>query len=292
MAGRSPVTRGYLYILASGALWGTTGIFARFLYQADIHSHQIAFLRNLLALAAFSILLLLGRRSEFRVELRYLPLLAAVGLTNVTAFSLFYFYTIEKSTITQAVFLMYIGPVFAVLMGRLFLGEALVGAKLAALALSIGGLVLLTGMYNPMQLSMPREAVLAGFASAITYGFARTTGKLALRRCSHWSTTFYSFAFGVLFLFILTKPHNFFLSVSGSSWLLIGVMALVPGVGAYLCFFKGLQLVESSRASILGTLEPVVAAALALAVFGEVLSPLGIGGAALILLGAVLVQRK
>lgn len=292
MAGRSPTTIGYLYILASGALWGTTGIFARYLYQADIPSQQLAFLRNLLAMLMFTLVLLLGKRSAFKVKLSHLPLLASVGLTNVTLFTWFYFYTIEKSTITQAVFLMYIGPVFAVMMGRLFLGEGLGRAKLTALALSVGGLLMLTGMYNPTQLTMSKEAVLAGFATAVVYGFARTSGKLALRTCSHWSTTFYSFAFGVSVLFVLTKPHDFFLQLSASNWLLIGFMALVPGMAAYICFFKGLQLVEASRASILGAIEPVVAALLALAVFGEVLSPLGIGGALLILLGAVLVQRK
>lgn len=283
---------GYLYILASASLWGTTGILAKFLYVAGSTFQQVAFLRNLVALVAFSIILFLSKRESFRIKPGDIPVLAALGLVIVAAFTMFYFYTIQASTITQAVFLMYIGPVFTVIMGRIFLGELIVKRKLQALALSIFGMVLLTKMYNPSQLSLPWPAALAGLASAITYGFSRIVGKLALQRCSSWTTTFYSLAFGMFFLFLFTQPQNFLLQVSGRNWLLVIAMGLVQGVGAFFCFFKGLQLVEASRASIVGTLEPVVASVLALAIFGERLSPTGLLGATLILLGAILIQAK
>ena len=55
-------------------------------------------------------------------------------------------------------------------------------------------------------------------------------------------------------------------------------------------FFAGLRLVGPTAASILSTLEPVVAVALAFAVFGESLGPAQLAGGALVLL-AVLVVR-
>lgn len=289
MTTRPPQPIGYLYILASASLWGTTGIFAKLLYAAERTSQQVAFLRALVAFMAFAILLLFTKKDSYRIEWGDIPVLASLGLIIVAVFTLFYFYTIQASTITQAVFLMYTGPVFAVLMARIFLGELIVKRKLQALALSIVGMLLLTKMYDPSQLSISWPALMAGLASAIMYGLGRIVGKLALLRCSPWTTTLYSFAFGLLFLFLFTQPQNFLLQVSGRSWLIVIAMGLVQGVGAFLCFFKGLQLVEASHASIVGTLEPVVASVLALAIFGELLSLTGILGAALILSGAILI---
>ena len=67
-------------------------------------------------------------------------------------------------------------------------------------------------------------------------------------------------------------------------------LAVVSTVAAIGLFFAGLRLVGPTAASILSTLEPVVAVALAFAVFGESLGPAQLAGGALVLL-AVLVVR-
>ena len=77
-------------------------------------------------------------------------------------------------------------------------------------------------------------------------------------------------------------------SATGFGWL--GGLAVVSTVAAIGLFFAGLRLVGPTAASILSTLEPVVAVALAFAVFGESLGPAQLAGGALVLL-AVLVVR-
>jgi hypothetical protein len=63
----------------------------------------------------------------------------------------------------------------------------------------------------------------------------------------------------------------------------------VSTVLAIVTFFAGLARVGPPAAAILSTLEPVVTVVLAAAVFGEVLSPVQLAGAALVLGAAVLV---
>jgi len=57
-------------------------------------------------------------------------------------------------------------------------------------------------------------------------------------------------------------------------------------------FALALRRIESSRASIIATVEPVLASLLAYATLGEQLSALQILGLSLILVGAVLVQQE
>lgn len=73
---------------------------------------------------------------------------------------------------------------------------------------------------------------------------------------------------------------------------LLGYLVLVPTILAYSLFNRGLRGVRSSTASTLALVEPVVAASLALLVLGERLGPTGLPGAALILLGLVVIVRS
>jgi drug/metabolite transporter (DMT)-like permease len=81
-------------------------------------------------------------------------------------------------------------------------------------------------------------------------------------------------------------PFVRFAPKDAAAWLLLVGLALVSTYLAYLLYYTGLRSVEASRAVLVATVEPVVAAALAAAVYGERLGPLGRWGRGLILLAA------
>ena len=71
-------------------------------------------------------------------------------------------------------------------------------------------------------------------------------------------------------------------------WGWLAALGLVSTYLAYLIYYTGLRTTEAERAVLVATVEPVVAAALAAAAFGERLGWIGWGGAALILTAAAL----
>ena len=81
-------------------------------------------------------------------------------------------------------------------------------------------------------------------------------------------------------------------SFDSSGWLWIGCIVVVSTVLAVLAFFAGLKRTGASTASILSTFEPVVSTALAALVLGEVLTPIQLLGAVLVLSAAVIVQIR
>ena len=79
---------------------------------------------------------------------------------------------------------------------------------------------------------------------------------------------------------------------TGSGWLMVGYLALVPTVLAYRLLAGALVQLPAATAQTLALAEPVVATVLGVLVLGERLSPVGWVGAALVLAGLVLVARR
>ncbi|HYG59581.1 MAG TPA: EamA family transporter, partial [Symbiobacteriaceae bacterium] len=81
-------------------------------------------------------------------------------------------------------------------------------------------------------------------------------------------------------------------AVAGAPELLpaMAYLSLVPTLGAYGLYLTGLQLIESSHASILATIEPVVAALLGYLMLSEPLTLPQVAGIALVLFGAFVLQ--
>jgi drug/metabolite transporter (DMT)-like permease len=71
------------------------------------------------------------------------------------------------------------------------------------------------------------------------------------------------------------------------AWLWLAVLVLFSTVGGFSLYAAGLKALPASSASITATLEPVMAALLALALLGEVIGPLQMLGGALVV-GAVI----
>jgi len=71
-------------------------------------------------------------------------------------------------------------------------------------------------------------------------------------------------------------------------WLDLASMAFLSTYLAYLVYYTGLKRTEASRAVLVATIEPVAAAILAAALFGERLGAWGLVGGALVLTAAVL----
>ena len=68
----------------------------------------------------------------------------------------------------------------------------------------------------------------------------------------------------------------------------IPTAALVSAVIPYLCYTQGLKTVEAGKASIIATVEPVVATLLGIALYNEPLSFVALCGMVLVL-GAIVV---
>ncbi|WP_129310500.1 EamA family transporter [Streptomyces sp. L2] len=287
-----PVGRGLLYLIITGAAWGTAGAAASLVYRtSDLGALGLSFWRCALGL----LLLLAGRGLRPRVRPAAAePLGRRIGRAVATGvglavFQTAYFAAVESTGLAVAtVVTLGAGPVLIALGARLLLGERLGAGGVAAVAGALAGLAVLT--LAGSATTVRPAGVLLALLSAAGYGamtlLTRWWGRGGGADAS--DTTVGAFAVTTLLLLPFAL-HEGLLPHTGHParllWLLLYIAA-VPTALAYALYFAGAAVVRSATVSVIMLLEPVTAAVLAVALLGEHLTAATVTGT-LLMLGAV-----
>ncbi|MGB4979959.1 MAG: DMT family transporter, partial [Anaerolineae bacterium] len=190
-----------------------------------------------------------------------------------------------------AAVLLYTAPAWVGLIAWRWLGEEMHRRLLMALGLTLVGSVLVAGLYDVSHLRLNGLGVLAGLGAGLGYGLWSVFNKIAVARYSAWTVQTYALLIGAG-CFLLLAPAGQLLGPLAlpSSWPWLLAMAVIPTLGGALTYSLGVRWVPVSVASVVATLEPVIAGALAYLLLGERLTLLQIlGGVAII--SAVLLLR-
>ena len=276
-------------VLAAGTFWGTMGFFARNLYAAGFGPLEVAQTRITTGLILVGLYILLFNRSQFKIKLKDLWCFLGTGIVSLLLFSVCYFSALNYTSLAVAAILLYTAPFFVMIMSLALFKEKMNSKKVLALLLAFAGCVLVSGVGGDENVSW--IGILLGLGSGFFYALYSIFGRYAINRgYGAWTMTFYTFLFcsiGCAFL---------------SDWQLIGgVMAAdsanilwVLGLGfvtaflPYVLYSTGLEHMESSKASILASVEPVVSALFGVFVFHETMTLWGVLGIAMVL-GAIVV---
>jgi DME family drug/metabolite transporter len=286
---RAPSTRGYLLIVAAACLWGTLGLIFRILHDDyRLTALAIAFLRAAIAFTILVVFLAITRPKLLKVTPRALPFFALYGFCGVTAFYFSYTQAVIQTTVTTAVVLLYTAPAFVTLIAWRVWGESLGARKTVALVLAFAGCALVARAYNPAQISLNLIGLAMGLAAGFTYALYTVFSKSALERFSSSTALTYALFFGALFLIPLQTLDGFAPLVQNpGSWLFLLLLAIGPTLGSLALYNAGLLRVPASNASLVATIEPVVASVLAFLFLGERLELLQMAGGAMVIGGAI-----
>lgn len=274
--------RGYLLVFTAAVLWGLIGLFSRTILDAGVGPLEIAFWRALLAGGAFAA----HAAAVGRLRVRSggdLGALAAFALVGVTLFYAALNLAIDAGGVSLAFVLLYTAPAFVAVLAWPLLGERLTRRKAALVGLAVLGVVLVAQAGGGGVRATP-AALGWGLASGASYAAYYLFGKWVLHRYAPVTVFAVVLPLGALGLL----PFVEFAPKSAAVWAWLVALGLVSTYLAYLVYYTGLRATEASRAVLVATVEPVVAAAIAAAAFGERLGWVGWGGAALILAAAAL----
>jgi len=285
--------RGYMLILVAATLWATLGIiFKALIGDYGLSRITIAFFRASLSAVILFAALALRRQSSLRIAARDVLFFAAFGLFGIAAFYGVYVTAIDLAGMSVAAVLLYTAPAWVALISAVFLGEKLTPVKLVAVTLAMVGCALVARVYDLRGLQLNWPGILAGLGAGLTYALYSVFNKVGLRRHDGWMVLAYGLLFGVLFLAPLQSPRLLVAALrqpGAVAWLL--VLALGPTLGAGLSFNAGLRYVPVSSASVVATLEPVIASLLAFAFLHERLDPAQLVGGGLILAAVIFLTR-
>ncbi|PYZ97401.1 EamA family transporter [Alteribacter lacisalsi] len=283
----------FLLIIGGAALWGTIGIFVQRLYDLGFTPIEVVAIRVISALLVLTLIVLFKNPSLVKIRPRHLPLFFGTGILSIVFFNWAYFTTIQEINLSVAAVLLYTGPAFVTIMSRIFFKEALTPEKVTALFMTLAGCMLVIGVFplNAGQLSA--FGIITGVASGFGYALYSIFGKPASVHYSSLSITFYTFLFASAAMLPFSGiVHSAGALMSPEGILLAAGLGTLPTVFAYLLYTAGLFHVESSRASIAATVEPVVAALIGLIIFAERLTPWQLAGMGLVLLAVLVIQKR
>lgn len=299
--------RGYLLALITAAFLSTTAIFIRQLTLVyHLPALVLAFWRDVIVAVTLAPILYLNRGKLLaypRSSGRFLALYSLV----LACFNALWTLSVAKNGAAAATVLVYCSAAFTALLARWFLKESLDWAKWTAVAVCLGGCVLVSGAVTPESWRGDWLGIFAGILSGLSYAGYSLMGRAASQRgLNPWTTLFYTFAGASVVLFVFNffgflpgaawgasadiASAFFWLGASWQGWLVLVLLAAVPTVAGFGLLNVTLTMLPSSTTHLILTIEPVFTAAFAFLILGEHLTPAQWLGS-LVILGGVVFLR-
>lgn len=263
-----------------------TSIFVKQL--GDIPASITASYRMFFALVLLWPLTLLFKRSELKnirksdwFRLLFTGILFALHLT-------LWFQALQYTTVTSAVLILALQPIFLLIASMLFLKEHYsAGAWISTVIAFVGGSLIVSGDYHLMDMSFNGDFLL--FISLLIITTYQMTIQRVKRTLSFvtYQTIVYSIAFIVLVPYNLIKTHAY-LGHNTGDWYLFILLGIVPTFLGFGLFNWALRWLRAETLSASLVLEPIVATALAYYFLHETLNPYQWLGGAVIVFGLLL----
>jgi len=295
-------TLGYAMVATAAALFALNGSVSKVVLTSGLSSLELAQIRATCAALGLLAFLLAFARPYLRVGRRELLFLLAFGVVGVALVQWLYFVAIENLPVGVALLIEFTAPLFVALFARFVYRERIRRRIWVAVVLCIMGLGLVVEVWAGVSFRTVGVSAALGGAFALTAYLLMAERERRHRDAA--SLTFYGFLFAALLWALLQPLWQFPWSVLDDTvslqgnlsehaapvWLLVGFVIVFGTVITFSLLTGALRHLSATRASIVATLEPVVATVIAWLWLGESFGTVQLAGGAVVLAGIFLAQ--
>ena len=282
----------YLKLFAVAFFWGGTFVAGRFL-AGSVHPVAAAFFRFAIASCCLLLAVCMSEGRLPKLNARQALAVAALGLTGVFAYNLFFFNGLSLIGAARAALIIALNPVAITLCSALIYREALPLSRLVGIPLSVIGALVVITRGHPLQIFSGGvgRGVLLIFGCVLSWTLYSVIGKTAMRGLSPLAAVCWSSIAGTL---LLSGPAWLYGSLAEAArfswdvWFSIGYLGLFGTVVGFLWYFQGIQSIGPSRAAVFINFVPVNGVLLATLLLDEPLDISLLGGGLLVVCGAYL----
>jgi drug/metabolite transporter (DMT)-like permease len=264
---------GIAWVALAAALWGTDALFRRGL-ALELPAATVVFFEHVVLVVLTLPWIVSSRRKVARLGVGDWVALLLIGAGASATATILFTMAFSYGDPNTPLLLQKLQPLVAVLGARLVLGEALLSRYWLFLVAGLGGAYLIA-FPDPLQVSVSQAApALLAVGAAALWGMGTVLGRRLSERLEFRELTAWRFAIGmpaagVIWLLQAGDP----VGVSGGQdWLAVVALALVPGLGAMLLYYRGLSRTPASAATLAELAFPVSAAFVNYVAFGAVLT--------------------
>lgn len=244
-----------LKLALSMALFGSIGFFTR---QTGIEAIELVFVRCICATLFLGALWLLTKRYKTeRFEKKELLRTIICGVFLVLNW-VFLFKAFEEMSISVAISIYNIAPIFVLLFGALFLKEYLSIGAILATACCFFGSVLIIGFHELQSIdALLNSGFIWAFLSACFYALTMITSK-TIHHLSSYALTFIQTTVGIVMLAPFCD-FTVFNGLTTSNWMYILATGFIHTGFVYYLFFDSVRSLSTIIVSVLVFVDPLVA---------------------------------
>jgi len=303
MTDKSQASRGFLIALTATVIWSTTGIFISYLSTTySLPSLVLAFWRDLFVTFGMAVGLLTFSRARFQLDRVHWRFMVLYGLT-LAIFNSMWTFSVQYNGAAVATVMAFSSPAMTAILSRLVFKEQFSRIKILSILLSLGGIVLVSGAYNPAAWNLNPLGIIFGLLSGLMFAVYNLEGKHASdTKIDSWTALLYSFAFATVFLLFFNLGNDLFitgkapfadmlwLGSSVSGWGILFFLGVAPTLGGFGLYTLSIRYLSPTTSNLIATLEPAFTAIWAYFILSEMLTATQLIGGGLVLAGVLLLR--
>ena len=293
---------GYVMVATAATLFAVNGSVSKVVLGSGLSSLELAQIRNTCAALLFLVFLLVVAPGRLRVGRRELLFLIAFGLVGIALVQWLYFVAIENLPVGIALLIEFTAPLFVALFARFVYKEHVRRRIWVAVLLCLTGLALVVELCSGVELST--VGITAAFGGALALTAYLLMAERERRHRDAASLSFYGFLFAAILWAVIQPLWQFPWHVLGDEvslqgnlsehtapvWALVTFIVVIGTMVTFSLLTGSLRHISATRASIVATLEPVVATVVAWAWLGESFGPTQLVGGAVVIAGILVAQ--
>jgi drug/metabolite transporter (DMT)-like permease len=261
----------------------------------------LAFWRDLFVSFGMVVGLLFISRARFHLERVHWGFLILYGLT-LAIFNSMWTFSVQYNGAAVATMFAFSSPAITAILSRIVFKEKISWVKIISIALSLFGMVFVSGAYQADRWKLNAVGIIFGLLTGLFFAIYNLEGKHASdEKIDSWTALLYSFASATFFLLLFNLGMDLFsnkpllgdmlwLGNSISGWSILFILGVLPTLGGFGLYTMSMRFIPATSANLIATLEPALTAIWAYFFLSEMLAADQLFGGLLILAGVILLR--
>lgn len=282
---------GYALAIAQAILYSTMGVACKFLYGTGLNTGQVVTLRY------FGTVLVLG---AFLLVWRKYPLFSRRPIVYVQGFffvlcTILYYLSVRELTANVATVLFYAYPPMVALMAAIVFKERPSARTIIALAISMFGIVLLSGIIAGIlgteDISFSPLGVAYGIGSCVAFAVYNIIGQMAVGKKDGPLTMTFSMCVVGVVMCVVAYPADIptLVSVTPTQLSVALFMVVFNTIIPVVMLLEAIKRIGATMTSLIGISETPFAVLFAFVILGETLTGMQVAGSILVVLSILMV---
>ncbi|WP_304332013.1 DMT family transporter [Brachyspira innocens] len=261
-----------IFAIIKRILWGGTGIFIRKSTELSMNNITIVSSKAVTASVIMFVSIFLYNKSLIKIHLKDIFIFISAALIGMLGVNIFFNESVSFLSLSLAAVLLSLSPIFVLLLSYFLYKEKITLKKLISIILAFVGCILVSNILKS-EIKISLWGIISGLLAAFSYALYSIISKKAMLKGYHSLTiTLYAF----IFIAIITAPladWNLIIDLikkDNNIFIFIILHSLLVLILPYVFYTVSLNYMDTGKASILASCEPIAASVFGIIFFNEI----------------------